>query len=129
MIASLPIEDREFLERRGYQWEAMPVEVASGGYEIDVVLHDFPLPEKYTVRQVDLLIRIPPGYPETGLDMFWTRPDVKMSATGQTPPSADVHEDYLGLTWQRWSRHLQAWRPGADGLESYLATVGRELTK
>ena len=33
--------------------------------------------------------------------------------------------------WQRWSRHFShgQWRPGIDGLESYLALIRRDLER
>lgn len=119
-------EDREFLERKGWRWDAREVDIG-GSHEIHVVIYDYPLPERFQPRSVQLLIRIPPGYPEIGPDMFWTYPDVKEAATGRMPPQAEVHEYYGGQTWQRWSRHMSGWRPGIDNLETFLAAIYKEL--
>jgi hypothetical protein len=94
-----------------------------------IIVHDFALPEKYRPRVVDLLVRQFPGYPETGMDMFWTRPDVVLAASGQKPDRTDVTETYADLPWQRWSRHLNGWRSQTDNLETFFASVQRELNK
>lgn len=118
--------DRAFLERKGWRWDAREVDL-SGSREIQVVIYDYPLPEKFQPRSVQLLVRIPQGYPEIGLDMFWTCPDVMEAGTGRVPPQADVHEPHGGLTWQRWSRHMNGWRPGIDNLETFFAAIQKEL--
>jgi len=40
-----------------------------------------------------------------------------------------VTEQYLGRSWQRWSRHFAAgqWQSGVDGLESYIALMRAEF--
>ena len=119
----LPSEDREFLARRfpGFSDRAEDQMWC-------VVLPGFRLPEGLTEPASDLLIRLAPGYPDIAPDMWWFCPAV-LRIDGRTIPQADVHEQYLNRTWQRWSRHLQPgiWRPGIDTIESYLAIVHREL--
>jgi len=93
-----------------------------------VVIPGFPLPGGFTIPSADLLLRLPPGYPDLPPDMWWFCPSVQR-ADGHPIEATQSLENHLGRTWQRWSRHLNAgqWRPGVDSLESYLALVRREL--
>ncbi|MGT2503139.1 E2/UBC family protein [Bradyrhizobium guangxiense] len=120
----LPEADRDFLAAAGYDYTIDRV-----GEQIHVVIRNFPLP-LYKPQSADLLIIVPNGYPNAKLDMFWTFPDVSLP-TGGIPLRADVHEQYGGRNWQRWSRHIAdgAWRPGVDNLRSYMTTVKTELAK
>ena len=106
-----------------------PLQRSGSGREIDVVVHNFQMPEKYQPRSVDLLVRQLPGYPEMGMDMFWTRPDVVLVSTGRKPEATECTEHYGDLPWQRWSRHMGVWRPGRDNLETFFAALIRELNK
>ena len=123
VLEELPEADREFLDEKGYRYTVENV----GGF-MHVIIHDFELPPAYTPRTCDLLIRLPPGYPNANPDMFWTRPNVKLAA-GNWPANADHLQDFSGSSWQRWSRHFPdgRWRAGIDGLDTYLASIRREL--
>jgi len=128
----LPDEDREFLAQKGWRYSLYRV-----GGEVHVVVHDFVLPDVYEPSRVDLLIRLPSGYPNANPDMYWTRPSVKLKHSLAWPLNAEHHavpgagegvEVYACTPWQRWSRHLQdGWRSGVDGLRSYIASVLRDL--
>jgi len=116
--------DEEYLRAKGYDFE-----VCAQGAELHVIIHRFPLPDAYLERSVDLLVRIPAGYPNARLDMFWTSPQVLL-ANRQTPRTANVNEVHGGRNWQRWSRHWTSpWRPGTDGLDTFIASVRNELAK
>lgn len=119
----LPEADRLHLDEKGYDYE-----VRAAGGELDVIIHKFPLPPAYEPRECDLLLRLPVGYPNAKADMFWTTPGVQL-AKGGTPQAADQPATYAGRSWQRWSRHFGGWRPGVDGVRSYLAAVRKELDK
>jgi hypothetical protein len=121
---SLLEEDEEFLNTKGYRYEA-----TAENSVLNLVIKDFVLPMTYSPNTVDLLIRIPPGYTQGNPDMFWTDPYVR-KADGAEPQCASVKETYLGRTWQRWSRHWSApWRPGTDGLQTFLAATINEFEK
>ena len=109
------------------------------GQEVHVLFPAFAFPNGYQPTSADLLIRLPAGYPDVKPDMFWTRPDIKL-VNGAWPAASEHHEVpgtgngsdvYQEIAWQRWSRHTNTleWRPGIDGLRSYLATVKRELSR
>lgn len=118
--------DREYLEDLGL---AFDVSTESG--LISVVVHDWPLPAGLEPRAVDLLLRLPAAFPDAQPDMYWCDPPVRIASSGQFPQNADLMEEHLGRTWQRFSRHLPpgAWRPGQDNLASYLALIRRALAR
>ena len=118
--------DEEFLERLGFEYE-----VASEGGLTAVVIKQWRLPPGYEPHEVDLLVRLPPGFPDAQPDMYWCDPPVRLAGSGSYPQAADLFETYLGRTWQRFSRHLPpgAWQPGSDSLESYLALIRTQLAR
>lgn len=93
-----------------------------------VVLPGFRLPAGFEPQVVDLLLLVPFGYPDAPLDMFWVDPFVSLRGAAPQATCADVH---LGKTWQRFSRHLPrgVWRPGSDGVQSYIALITTMLTR
>jgi hypothetical protein len=126
-MSLLPPDDTKYLEER----------VGDGGHTLTaeanmtcLVLPDFRLPAGFDREKSDLLLRLPPGYPDLPPDMWWFDPPVRR-ADGQPIPATDSIENYLSRGWQRWSRHLAAgqWRSGIDGLESFFALLRKELEK
>lgn len=122
---NLPESDADFLRDRGLA----PQVVEEGGMTC-VVFAGWPLPPGYNHPTADLLIRLQPGYPDLPPDMWWFAPALTL-ANGGAVEATQAHEVHLGRTWQRWSRHFQGgqWQSGIDGLESYLALIGRELER
>lgn len=121
----LPGEDTAYLRRLGCEW----VEQPERGFTC-VVIKGFRIPPGYHVDRSDLLVRLPPGFPDAAPDMWWFDPPLRISGGG-APPATDQTESYLGRTWQRWSRHFPSgtWRPGRSGLESYVSLIRKELLK
>lgn len=120
----LPSIDLDYLREKELEFSC---EQVNG--KLHLRLHNFELPEHYTFRKVDMLIVIPPGYPNAQLDMFYTSPAVKLQ-NGSWPLKADVHETFNGVSWQRWSRHLGTnWRVGTDGLKTFLRGIDKEIAK
>lgn len=117
----LPEEDHEFLSNRGLIFEL----VESGGW-INLIIKGYQLPAAYAPESCDLLLRLPPGYPNSNPDMFWTTPGVHLR-NGGVPLAAQVVETHNGRNWQRWSRHNQAWRAGIDNVQTKLRAVKTEL--
>lgn len=95
-----------------------------------VLLRGYRLPAGYDRSQSDLLLRLSPGYPDVAPDMWWFDPPVRL-ADGRAIQATDGIEQYLGRSWQRWSRHFGTgqWRSGIDCLESFLALIRRELER
>jgi hypothetical protein len=89
-----------------------------------VILRNIALPPgKFDQPLVDVLILLPPGYPDSCPDMFYLLPWVKLVATGSYPRAADQAVSFGGQSWQRWSRHSQEWRPGIDGIHTMMARM------
>ena len=77
--------DDEYLRSKNCDFECF-----DAGAELYVIIHDFPLPKAYSVKSVDILIKIGAGYPNAALDMFWTHPWVTLGngqVLGWTPLS------------------------------------------
>jgi len=121
----LPAADVEHLYHRGLRFRAV-----MEGHFVALVISDYALPSGYDHDVVDLLIRLPAlGYPDVKPDMWWTLPWVKVVASNAFPQSAETPQPFEGQSWQRWSRHSSVWRPGVDGLATFLGQVDRELLK
>ena len=120
----LPSDDHAYLAQK-YPTFAQSSEAGM----LCVVLPNYLLPTGLAPHQADLLLRLSPSYPDVPPDMWWFRPAVHR-VDGGAIPNADVTEQCLGKTWQRWSRHLDPnqWRPGADSLRTYLAILNSDLT-
>ncbi len=111
--------DQAALDKLGLAYE----EEADGAFTT-VTITGFPLPDGLQPAVSDLLIRLPPGFPDAAPDMFWLNPAV--STSGGAVPGTESREVYLGRTWQRWSRHIGSqWRPGIDDLATYIAYIRR----
>lgn len=120
---TIPERDAAFLRERGFDWETVPDPAGSSC----VVVRGFPV-DGFSPERTDLMVRIPPQYPMTPLDMWYCDPPIRIAATGQFAPASEVMEAHVGRTWQRFSRHLNGgWRPGIDGLRSYFTLIQREL--
>lgn len=121
----LPARDESFLTERGYAWE-LHRDPSAGGY---LVIRRFDVAGGgFTPPVTDLLVRIPPQYPLTQLDMWYCNPPIRIAATGQFAQASEHMEPHLGATWQRFSRHLNgSWKPGVDSLRSFFVFIQREL--
>lgn len=125
VLAQLPETDRDYLTSKNYNFE-----VRESGNRLHLIIRDFVFPDDYAPRNADLMIIIPASYPNSNPDMFWTYPNVKLQ-NGSWPKRAKHHKEYLGQSWQRWSRHFNGnkWRPGIDGIRTYLGSIKKELAK
>jgi hypothetical protein len=122
-VQLLAESDLHYLDSKGFRYQ-----VSAHGSEIHLVIKDFELPEHYSPRKCDLLLRLPAGYPNTNPDMFWTTLGIRL-ASGGPPVAAEVIETLDGTQWQRWSRHNNAWRPGVDDIQTKLRAVRTELDR
>ena len=123
---SLPERDNQFLAERGFDWEC--VTDPNGGGQC-VVIKGFNVSGGgFAPPATDLMIRIPPQYPMTPLDMWYCNPPIRIGQTGQFAQASEVTENYIGRNWQRFSRHLNGkWKPGVDSLRSFFTLIQREL--
>lgn len=124
-LASMPEADQAYLTQQGIEFEVVGDRSGAG-----VILKGFQLPEGvFDQTHVDLLIMLPPGYPDACPDMFYVLPWIKALKTGRYPHAADVSHQFAGQTWQRWSRHSQIWRPGVDGIQTMVARARNAFKK
>ena len=122
-MSILPMRCRRYLTDQGVDFE----EHEEAGQKA-VIVKQFGLPtRRFDVSSADLLILLPSGYPDCPPDMFYTMPWLKLIASNCYPNRADSPFEFLGLTWQCWSRHNNQWRPGIDGIWTMLKRVDTAL--
>jgi len=94
-----------------------------------LVVHDYPLPPGLAPAVAELLVKLPPAFPDAAPDMFWLSPHIR-TPLGVEPQGTSV-ETVLGTAWQRFSWHLKpgAWRPGVSTLRDYMRCVRTRLEK
>jgi hypothetical protein len=121
----LPPVDQEYLNSKGIKIEEKDV-----GGKKGVVLKGRPLPTgRFDAKEADILILLPPGYPDVAPDMFYLLPWVKLVPANKFPNKADQPLEFGGEKWQRWSRHNKDWRPGVDGIWTMIKRVDDALEK
>lgn len=88
-----------------------------------VVISNYNLPEGFAPNQVDLLVKLPPGFPDAAPDMFWVHPEVR--GPSGVVPKATSPERLLGKEWQRFSWHLApgAWKPGVSEFRDFMRCI------
>jgi hypothetical protein len=119
----LPHKDQGYLDSRGLAFES--VESSS---QKAIVFRAYGLPEnKYDSAAADVLVVLPPGYPDAPPDMFFTFPWLRLREAGRFPTAADAPYDFAERVWQRWSRHSDVWRPGKDGIWTMLKRIDHAL--
>ncbi|MGK8234594.1 E2/UBC family protein [Roseovarius sp. MS2] len=122
-MSLLPRPDRRYLDERG-----ITVREVVDGVKKGVILTGIPLPEgKYQVPLADILILLPPSYPEVAPDMFYAVPHLRLVAGQCEPRCTEARETHVDQVWQRWSRHNNEWRPGIDGIWTMVKRVERAL--
>lgn len=118
---TLPEEDVETLEKMSLQWETLL------SPSMWLVIYNYPIPDGYNVKNVDLALTITSSYPATEIDMaYFFPPLIKNNAK---PINAISNQSIDGKNFQRWSRHRKPgeWRPGIDNLATHLCLVDNWL--
>lgn len=124
-MSFLPPADLEYLRGKGITFE----EHVDGGNK-GVILKRYQLPAgRFDAPVADVLILLPAGYPDAPPDMFHLMPWVRLVPANKFPNAADQAVQFLGQSWQRWSRHNNEWRPGVDGIWTMLKRVQDALEK
>ena len=119
----LPEEDEEDLNARGLPWET----ILEGGSRW-LLINDYKLPPGYDRATVSVALLIPPGYPDTQIDMVYFFPGLSNGRFINALSAQAID----GKAWQRWSRHRTAqnpWRPGLDGVSTHLGCVDDWLAR
>lgn len=120
-------EDHAWLKERNFTYETS---LDPSGLT-NLIIKGYRLPDGFDHEDVDLLVRLPSGFPDAAPDMFWVDPTIKLRKTGATAPASEQYEKHAGRNWQRFSRHLNpgAWRPGVDSLQSWIIAIRVLLEK
>ncbi len=119
--------DTDLLDELGLTY-SVEEDAQSAGTWTSIIISGYQLPPGYDHAVVDMLVRLPPGFPDAAPDNFWIAPAIRRRS-GAFPTNADRTETHHGRTWQFFSRHLTVarWRPGIDDLRSWLNTIRRSL--
>jgi hypothetical protein len=126
----LPQSEIDLLDRMVAEGEIDAYRTELEGGMTCVVLQGFRLRHGFNLASTDMLLRLPPGFPDAAPDMFWCDPPVRRS-DGAILPQSDLPEHYLGRQWQRFSRHLNPgeWRPGVDSIDSFIVLIRKTLNQ
>ena len=122
-MSNLPRRCKRYLQESGYAFsERMENGVAA------VIIDRYSLPpDKFDHDEVSLLLLLPDGYPDAAPDMFYVYPWLKLQSSRNWPTAASAEHSFADKKWQRWSRHWQDWRPGIDGMWTWLIKVQHAL--
>lgn len=99
-----------------------------------VIVRRWPLPAGWTVRETDLLLIIPPGYPATSPDSFYVSNDVAL-AGGREPGNSSANQQVLERAWRFFSWHIDdQWRPHrepcrGDNLLTYILACAARMSE
>lgn len=122
-MSNLPLKCRQYLQSKEYCFREVEEDNCQA-----VIIDSYELPNsKFDVEKVSLLLFLPEGYPDASPDMFYLDPWIKVKGSSSWPNAADVRHDFNGQSWQRWSRHWNDWRPGRDGIRTWLIKVRNAL--
>lgn len=112
-------------------------ELRSAGLEVSrcdveknaiLLIDRYPLPPGWNKSETQLLLMLPPSYPNGKPDMFWTDDDLTL-ASGDEPEKATTFENHCEKRWRRFSWHATKWTPGKDNIHTYMAFVDRRLAQ
>lgn len=81
-----------------------------------VVIKSIPLPDGWNCDQVDILFKIPSGYPTTAPDNFYADSKLRL-VSGDRPNRAPNDESIGGRNWILFSFHFYEageWHPDAE---------------
>jgi|SRR5581483_3308398 len=123
MIPPALSEEIEQIRETG---SAVEVQEAEGWF--NALFTGYPLPRGYNKAATNLLVKVPPAYPNGRPDMFWVDEDVLL-ASGAVSRSAESIEMAVGRRWRRFSWHPKNWNPGTDNLRTYLEFINRRLAQ
>jgi hypothetical protein len=122
-MSLLPSSDAAYLGQKGIAYD----EVEENGQKA-IVFRAYGLPAaRFDSSRADILIILPPGYPDVAPDMFYLLPWVRLAAVNRYPNAADQPFSFKGQIWQRWSRHNNEWRPNVDGIWTMLKRIDAAL--
>lgn len=119
----LPEKDVAFLDSLGTKWE-----VGSEGGIVYVIIYNVGIDSTYykvkgSEDKTDVLLILPPGYPNSQIDMASFYPHLQATDGHNIPNLHYTFYKVKGKVWQTWSRHRTGgdyWNPETDGIASHL---------
>lgn len=96
-----------------------------------LILKDYPLPDGYNHKNVDIAVEIPLAYPDAALDMFYCNPPLQLGS-GKTIDRTESKQVIDGKSYQRWSRHLSSatrWNPKYDSVITQMTVIEESLLR
>lgn len=112
-------DDLAYLQALGLPWETV-----LAGEVRRVLIHGFPIPKGYNIKQASVHVVLPKGYPDTQIDMAYFSPSLSRT-DGKTIRQLSTAA-FDGNNWQQWSRHrtsASTWRIGEDNLSTHMGLV------
>lgn len=126
------------MERR--KQELRLVEVRYGELEVSprldwFIVNHWNLPFGWSKSETQVLIQIPPGYPVTPPDNFFTEQDLRLEG-GLQPGNSNPNAILVDRLWHLFSYHVEGgdWVPHADPLNghnllTFLQGVAKRLAE
>jgi hypothetical protein len=126
--ADYGLDPEALLSEAGLDSDRALIRPEAGGWSF-LVIENYALPPGFEPNRVQLLLKLPPGFPDAAPDMFWVHPAVRTASGGL--PRATSSEHLFGKDWQRFSWHLApgAWKAGASGLRDFLRCVAARFLR
>jgi hypothetical protein len=109
-----------------------------------VMIKDFPLPEGYNYETTDILVLLPPNYPQTPPDWFYVDDNLRL-ADGRRPSHVfyqqTTHDPNTRLVnraeekppqmkgWTGCCLHIRSWQPAANPVEGHSLLSVCELIR
>ncbi len=120
MDFALPDDDTNFLNTSfNGKWDGIVSNVERG-----IIIKNYPLPDGYNHKEVEMMILVPQDYPVAALDMFYIFPEITKT-NGRIIEALNT-ESHLDRQWQRWSRHYP-WQAGIHNIATHLQVVKNSL--
>jgi len=119
-------KDEAYLALRGLIWES----ITDGGRRW-LIIRSMDLPAGFNHSSGDFAIDVPTTYPSAALDMFYCVPHLKL-ASGASISKTESTQSIEGVSYQRWSRHLNGktrWNPQTDSVVTHLAVIEESLLR
>jgi len=119
-------KDEAYLAKRALIWES----IIEGGRRW-LIIRSMGLPAGFNHSSVDIAIDVPATYPSAAIDMFYCAPHLKL-ASGASISKTESIKTIGGVSYQRWSRHLNGktrWNPQTDSVVTHLAVIEESLLR
>jgi hypothetical protein len=127
------------LERRKREFELVAQRYGELEHPADyswLIIPNWSLPEGWSKQTTQLLVLLPPGYPQTPPDSFYTEVELTL-AGGAEPGAASGRMEHNGRTWRQFSWHFvdaSEWQPHPDleqshTLLTFMAGVEQRLAE